>query len=616
MTDDKLKTVEGEIVEKAESLGKEIEEEIREGARKGGVFIGTLNIMAAPARQFITDPLLDVYKDHYETKYKRPKHVFAFDTFLVLVGAALAAVSIYAFFIYKPFEPVKLTLGILPKHPSSGGEIIITAEIDNATDSPIDKAAVALRLPKDLTVKFSSVPFDRQSGTINFGTISGNTQAKARITARTTAPLGTVEKIIANLTYDDRKTGDTIKKNSFAELAIASSSLASSWELPEKIVAGSVFSGTIRYHNSGTTAFQNVVIAPNWPEGFALVSSQPASQKGLWTIGTVASGAEGTIVFRGRLDDAVDPAIFNADTGLKTSSDLAIQSQSTASVAVTDPKIGVKLDGTNIARLGDEINLTAICFNNGDQTLSNLKLNFETDDGLRLSSAVQLPSGELKPGAEIKIPVKIKIDQTLPQAIAKNSNPSLGFSATLSGSIPNDGAISLSSPKWNVKIAGGLGLNSVARYWSDQGDQLGRGPLPPEVGTTTRYWVFWTAANSTSAIDNAVVSAKLPPNVSFTGKASVPFGDAPYFDPATRELTWNAGNVPAFSGAVTTAISAAFELAIIPTPNQAGTYPTLLTNQKITGTDTGTGLSLSGKASDLSINLSDDPKAIGTGPVR
>ena len=52
MPDNELKPIEGEIVEKAEEIGTEIANEIREGARKGGVFIGTLNIMTAPARVF------------------------------------------------------------------------------------------------------------------------------------------------------------------------------------------------------------------------------------------------------------------------------------------------------------------------------------------------------------------------------------------------------------------------------------------------------------------------------------------------------------------------------------------------------------------------------------
>ena len=90
----------------------------------------------------------------------------------------------------------------------------------------------------------------------------------------------------------------------------------------------------------------------------------------------------------------------------------------------------------------------------------------------------------------------------------------------------------------------------------------------------------------------------------------------PEFDPTTRILTWSAGDIPAFPGVTSPAIGAAFEVALIPTLDQSGTYPLLITNQKITGTDAVTGLNLTGSAADLNAHLSSDPKASATGTVK
>jgi hypothetical protein len=90
----------------------------------------------------------------------------------------------------------------------------------------------------------------------------------------------------------------------------------------------------------------------------------------------------------------------------------------------------------------------------------------------------------------------------------------------------------------------------------------------------------------------------------------------PEFDPTTRILTWNVGDIPAFPGVTSPAIGAAFEVALIPTPDQVGTYPTLITKQQITGIDSVTGLSLAGSSADLNAHLSSDPKAAATGTVK
>ena len=64
-----------------------------------------------------------------------------------------------------------------------------------------------------------------------------------------------------------------------------------------------------------------------------------------------------------------------------------------------------------------------------------------------------------------------------------------------------------------VSIGTSLRIFPDAHYYSLEGDQIGRGPLPPVVGKETKYWALITVQNGTSEVGSVVVTAQLPANV-------------------------------------------------------------------------------------------------------
>lgn len=605
--------IEGEVVEAKPR--PEILRQAQDENPQRGIFIGTLNIMTQPARDYLTEPLSDIYKNRYEGKYKRPKHVFLFDAMLVAIGAALAAISIYFGLIYKPFEPLSAKLTIMPNAPVSGGEVIVTLTVSNNTQDTLTNVSATFKLPPQLKMKRSSLPYQRASNTVNFDTLAPGADATERIVADLSGNVGQNLKAIANVTYTDERTDKTTSRGAAASAKIAGSSVKASLELSENAVAGQYFSGAIRYSNRGSAAIPDVVIIPNWPSNFSFASSEPALKNGAWRIGTLAAGSEGKISFRGMLNAGGDVE-FGVETGVSLGGEILSQAQESATVSVTDPQISATIDGAAAARLGDTVSLTVTYKNGGDHIFNGASIKAIAAEGLQITGSDSQALGDLKPGASGTFKIAAKIGGTLPDALAKATDPQLAIRASLSGKLDGENGISISSPEWKVKIATDLGLSSSARYWSETGDQLGRGPLPPTVGKATRYWIFWNVKNTSGAANDVRVTGTLPANASFTGKASVPFGDAPIYDPATRVLTWNVGDVAAWPGVTSQAINAAFEVSLTPTPDQIGTYPPLMTAQKITGTDAATGVGLSGTATDITARLSTDPLASGKGPVK
>jgi len=608
MSNKEIQPLEGEIVEPQNTSI---------APKQGGVFIGTLNIMTEPARNFLTEPLADIYKDRYHGKFKNPKHVFAFDLGLIALGAALAAVSIYFGLIYKPFEPVTANIELMPKTPVSGSEVVINLNVSNMGQDPITDVVAAFKLPPELKFKRSSSPYQRNNNTVNLDSIAPGADAIERIVADLSGPVGRNIKISANISYKDNKTGKNLTKNAAANMKIAVSSVGAELELPENAIAGQEFSGSIRYFNHGNTAIDNVVIIPVWPQNFTLSSSVPAAKNNIWTVGTLRPDSAGQINFRGAIGGDIESAEFSIETGVKSGADILSQAQSNKTVNVTNPRVTVNLNGDAEGTLGNRILLTATYKNSGDQSIDAAAIKAVAEPGITISGIDPLPSTQIKPGESGMVKIYANIDPKLKTDNKNPVDPQLTIRATLSGKLNNDEDITISSPAWVIKIGSEIGLSSGAHYYSDAGDQLGRGPLPPEVGKTTRYWIFWNIKNTTGAVSDLQVTGKLPANVSFTGKASVPFGDAPIYDPGSRTITWNIDKIPAWPGVTSPAIGAAIEVAFTPTPNERNTYGTLMTDQQITGTDSVTGIKLSNAAiPNITSHLTTDPQASGTGQIK
>jgi len=108
------------------------------------------------------------------------------------------------------------------------------------------------------------------------------------------------------------------------------------------------------------------------------------------------------------------------------------------------------------------------------------------------------------------------------------------------------------------KISTFLKIHAESRYYTEEGDQLGRGPLPPKVGQTTKYWINFFLTASPNAVKDAVIKAHLPAGVIWTGKTNVVEGEPLKFDPLSRTVTWKNNSVEATMGDTCPCVGAGF----------------------------------------------------------
>ncbi len=183
-------------------------------------------------------------------------------------------------------------------------------------------------------------------------------------------------------------------------------------------------------------------------------------------------------------------------------------------------------------------------------------------------------------GEEMKIGLKIPI-KSLPtqtdklqgsarlRIIGQNESDALSFSKTF-------GPISLKqSAKWYTS----------ARYFSDEGVQVGTGPLPPKVGEQTIYRIQWNISGVDNNSKNVSVFTTLPPYVSWSNQFSVNFGTISY-NATDRSVVWNIPDIDTYNFSANGELQAEWEIGFIPTSDHKGRVIPLtqITTLKLTDT--------------------------------
>ena len=126
-------------------------------------------------------------------------------------------------------------------------------------------------------------------------------------------------------------------------------------------------------------------------------------------------------------------------------------------------------------------------------------------------------------------------------------------------------------------------FRASAKYYTAEGEQLGFGPLPPVAGQATRYWLFIEVGNFYHDLAQVLVTAKLPANVSLTGKYSVSWGENITFGNDGKEINWLVGDLSTSDNQKD--LGAAIEVEVIPNNSQIGQAAVLLDQLTISALD-------------------------------
>lgn len=156
-----------------------------------------------------------------------------------------------------------------------------------------------------------------------------------------------------------------------------------------------------------------------------------------------------------------------------------------------------------------------------------------------------------------------------------------------------------------VHIGTALTVQARLHYYTDEGDQLGRGPLPPTVGKETKYGLLISVENSTSRVSPFTISGTLSPKATWTEKISVSHGLGVSFNPETRQFHFA---IPVLDPH--DAVRIFIELGFTPSSTDIGTMPVLVEEIRVNGRDVFINRAITKRLPPIDTSLPYDKKTV------
>ena len=554
------------------------------------------------------------YEKHYRTPYQERAHlVFLLDAVLVSAALFLLALGSYFSWFYHPlrddFRMSVATIGDVV----GGQDGEIGVYVENVGKSDLRNARLTVHLPE----AFLAADGGRGTRLVEIQTLPAGTSASYRFRGmplgapRTAKVVAHFEAYAADGRHDERLVA--------GDLRWEKSLIETRFEAPAAVIPGQTARFRLQVKNGSAFDVDAASVKLTLPAGLKIVNATPPIYRGTVALGRLDAGEEAYVEFAARLSGGADLQRLEAELLGSVEGRAFSLSSARAEIGLADAGLEVSAvfgdAAPAYARPGDEIPVTLRYRNAGAQALEDLTLGVSEDP--RAIASVRWegsPSvGALAPGASGERVAFIRVVDPVSRFV---TDPMLRVTPTARFSIedPKVEGAEIAGAGVERKIAGAARVRAAARYFTSEGDQIGRGPLPPKAGAATRYWIFASLETGATELQGSTLSFGLSDGVAWTGRAAATDGAEPVIE--GDRLVWRIGSVAAHAGTAFEAPSVSFEVALTPSAAQAGTSPLLITDAAFTGTDAWTGADLASNQPGLTTSLPGDPGIKGRTVVR
>ncbi len=596
---------------------------------KGMAHAGAIKILHHPVR-YVAKLFHLHYHRKYHNKYRHPKKLFALD--LTLIGIIIGILIIGGYFLFFPpslGQKVTLTAETTDTI-TSGGLITYTVSYKNNSKKTLSGSNLTIHLPPHFQYLRSFPPdFSPDHNVIFLGDLEPNAFGEVKISGILWAEIETKTALFNTLSFRDEKSGTHDVKVLRQEFPVEKSVLVLEPELPENIIGNQEMTFSVQYSNTGSETLNNVRIKPRWPEGFKFRTSDPKFEFGTWNLGNLKSGAVGRVIITGKMPDYTSGINFGFISSVEIDGHELAQgtTENTPHIIASPLKISASIDtAQNFVVPGEELKVRIDYKNESNLVLKNVTLGIESPspfidsnklNSLIISSENDESLAQIEPGASgnANFTFNLRENISLSQLGEADKNKEFNLMIKPVAKIQEEtlGTFSTSGTEIIRPIRTPFKVATSAWYWTPQGEQLGRGPIPPMVGETTKYWIFWSLAPTTNDIKNLEIRTILPPQVSLTDRTSLTDGRLT-FDSGTRVLRWAVSDLEATLATGNT-VEARFELAITPTADQVGQIPLLVNEIFANAEDVFVNQKIETVGAGLTTALPNDRRVRGRGAV-
>ncbi len=524
-----------------------------------------------------------------------------------------------------------------PDNIKSGEPVSYTIRYKNTGDVPIASLEMKLNTPNSFYVLTTAPePTDPQQWTI--GALKEGSDGAITLNGVFLSEVPSSQRMQVLFTYKPANFNSAFQKIETKTVQISESVLKMTVGGPQKALAGDKIAYTLNLQNTGQVDVFNVRVFPELPADFTINTTTPnlPETEGYWTLDLLKAGELKELGIAGTFTTT---ASGEQQIGARASfvkEELVLdQTKQTVTTDVLGGALAFRLimDGSDkdqTVSLGKTLRGSIDFSNNGVDAAEDVRftLRVETQQGtLPINFVSALVSNGVRTGSTIvwtgknidalkRLEPKASgvIDFSLPIIEAIDNKNADRFTVTLSAEIGRVGSITtartIEATPITVLINSNVQATANARYFSTDGEAIGGGPLPPNVGQTTRLRIQWNLTNSLHALKDIVFETTLPQDVTFDEKKQTDIGELT-FNTTTRQVRWV---IPKLPVDIPTA-EAWFDVAITPTKEDVASFFKLTNQISFVGKDTITGDELNRSLDPLSTDLESDALAKGKGVV-
>ncbi len=580
--------------------------------RGGNIVIGSLNIMAEPFKKRA--------KNHYQGKGSR-LHLIVDGILAIIIIVLLAS-----FFLIKNWQPkfdVILEIRAIDEIITSGEVESFEIDYKNNNDEKMDDVIVTLKLPENFVLTDASPKgiFNTNTNSFKVGDLSPNEMGTAKISGMVLGEIG--ERQVIALSMDYSYKGRKMKNLNSLVYEVEESILDLDLDFPNEVYKGTNFSGKLILKNNGDKDIEEEI-------EISFSNSDLVIKNIDYTEGSLYGN---TIIIKGISAKKILEISFEAETEtnerllpvvaelyLNTERGKMKQIEKSKNLAVVESKFKASLNTDKRVLKERDIAVFKLNYENGeDKNLHSLKFEIKPDSSAFAVDKVSL-IGESKKyeisGNTIRlleVLEKGKGGSLEFEASFKKKRIGTELSTSLSAQINykiGDKKVNYSIISSKIKFFSDLQISSKGRYYSEQGDQLGVGPLPPAISVPTSYWIFWEVDNLGNNLKDLSISADLGENVAWSGEKSLLAGKIRYGAIGSRVI-WNVDEISKEGGKY----RAGFEVKLIPTKTQKNKIVDLVKDIKYSAYDAFAEREITGELKNITTDLKDDPIAKGKGKV-
>lgn len=512
-------------------------------------------------------------------------------------------------------DTVPLLLSLDNKNPIALRDVTITIVYPEGTRAPDDSTKALTTYTENLGDLTSGAHIERTIRASVFGSEGARVSLPIKIQYKT-----------------DGSTSVFVKQQQY-EFAITSSPIALSVSSLAQVSSGQSLTVDVQVKNNATTALENVAVSAEYPFGFALTGTTPKPTTGsLFYIGSLAPGEVKNISITGVVaGENQDDRIFKFVGGVvSTPASVVLSipySFKEVGIRVTKPFLSTSLSinrdssDTPVITVGNPVSVTVTWLNNLASQITNGEVLIALSGEALDTASVQAGSGfyrssdntilytyqtnqslaNLAPGASGQGTFTFSTKK--PSALTQLRSPTITMKVSIAGKRVSESKVPevvTSTVTRTIRI--GTNLSLVSRGVRTIGGISNTGPWPATPNQETTYTIQYTLNNNLNSVAGTKVVASLPSYVRYTGKVTPADGSLSY-DEGNRTVTWNVGDVDV--GGVAKTMS--FQVGLTPSISQTDTYPLLVSEQTVTGTDRFTQKPIQGTVGEITTRITSDP---------